>query len=78
MQQAKGAIVNRCDGNAISIETAPYNEILYVNKLAMLLVDAADLGFTSAGSKSLMGSKTEIDAKMRSASRVRLAATALP
>ena len=70
--QTRGPIVNRADGNSISMETAPHYEVVYVNKLAMLVVDELSLGFTSANTKRLMGNKNEIEARMRSASRVRL------
>ena len=63
-------IVTTSYGESTSVAACPPYEIVYINKLAMTLVDAADLGYASADTRSVMGKKSVIEAKMRSACRV--------
>lgn len=63
-----GPIVTDCAGNSTCMDAAPLKQFVYVNKLAMEIVHS---GYSTSEDRQFMGSKTELDAKLRSATRVR-------
>jgi hypothetical protein len=65
-----GPIVTAPSGRSMSLAGAARLEIMYVNKLAMAVVQEGEM--TTEDSRSVMGNKVELDAKMRSATRVNL------
>jgi len=67
-----GPILNNASGESVCLSAAQPYEILYVNKLAMMIVATPKLGCTSARAIQALGNRNEIEAKMRSAARVRL------
>ena len=68
----EGPVVTNEDGQSISMRAAPVHRIVYVNNLAMVVIHSVGLGFSSDASRRVMGDKAVLDAKMRSATRVRL------
>ena len=64
-------ILNNAAGDSVSLSAAPFYELLYVNKLAMMVVASPELGFTSTQCIQALGNKTAIDAKMKSTVQIR-------
>ena len=64
-------IVTTRTGLCVPLEHAPRRQFVYVNKLAMTLVDTPTLGYATAAERAAMGSKVALEAKMHSAVRIR-------
>lgn len=65
-------IVTTATGTSVPFQYAPTRQFVYVNKLAMTLVDTPSLNLATAADRAAMGNKAALEAKMRSTVRVRL------
>lgn len=65
-----GPIVTAPSGQSMSLDAAAHMEIMYVNKLAMAVVQ--DGAMATDDARSVMGNKVELDAKMKSTTRVNI------
>ena len=66
----EGPIVTASSGHSMCIKAAAPMEILYVNKLAMAVVQEGRQA--TADARSVMGNKVELDAKMKSSTRINI------
>ena len=72
MTSSTGLVVTNSDGECVSMKTVPLFDIVYVNRLAMKILDTPELGFSTEYTTRVLGKKSVIEATMRSMTRIKL------